>query len=113
MSVKNPGKAILKCPSCEKSLVNIGSRVERVHPVPRFIDRHYWKIFLSFLPLYFVVASVVGGAGRGFFLGYLGFMMIPVFGMYILKRMYPVYRVTDCPYCGYHHKLHLGGAPDA
>lgn len=55
----------------------------------------------------------MGGLSRSFFLGYLGFVMIPVFSMYILKRLYPLYRVTRCPYCGHHEKLKLGRNPFA
>ena len=111
------GKAILKCPSCEKSLVNIGSYVERIHPVPRFIERHYWLVVIGWgasTPVLFILLGLIGiGSGNCGAHGWLGLMLMPVFAMYFLKRMYPIYRITDCPYCGHHEKLKLGHSGDA
>jgi len=102
------GKAILKCPSCDKSLVNIASKVERVHPVARFIEENYFRVLLGWGLFTPVALILIGGMDRGIGFGAMGLMAIPVFGMYFLKRAYPLYRVTRCPYCGYHEKLKLG-----
>lgn len=107
------GKSILECPSCEKSLLKIGSRVERVDPVPRFIDRHYLKVIVVSALSFPLVVAATGGPDRGMFLGWMGFIILPVLVMYVLRRMYPIYRVTLCPHCGYREQLKLGRSSDA
>lgn len=36
-----PNQSVPQCPECEKPLVNIGSKVEPIHPVARFIRDRY------------------------------------------------------------------------
>ena len=43
-----PNKSVLECPQCHKPLVNIASKVERIHPVARFINNHHMCIILVF-----------------------------------------------------------------
>lgn len=112
MSTPN-GKSILKCPACNKSLINIGSKVERIHPMARFIDRNYFGLCFGFGAVSPIVLLAFGPPDRGIGLGWLGCIALPAMFFYVLKRLYPVYRVTDCPYCKYHEELYLGHSFDA
>ena len=108
----NPNKAILQCPDCKKPLVNIASRVERIHPVARFIKNHdakiifTWAIFITYIV--FFVGFGGGGTSRSIGFGWVALLMVPSVITYFLTRLFPIYRITDCPYCGYHHKQKLG-----
>ena len=106
--MRSPGKAILECPSCGQSLLNIGSRVERIDPLPRFIDDHYFKLLIFwsfFIPIPLLFTTILGE-----FVTFLMIMLVivPIFGLYVVKRSYPLYRVTECPYCGHREALKLG-----
>ena len=108
------GKAILDCPSCGMPLVNIGSRVERIHPLPRFIERRYYTIILlwgfSSIILLGILNAFLAISTKRNELGMLGLVVIlaPAFLMRVLKCSFPLYRITDCPFCGHHEKLNLG-----
>ena len=107
-------RSVLQCPECQKALVNIGSRVERIHPIPRFINQNYTNIvgawaLVSIVGL-IVVPLLFGGLYWGRFLGFalVGSILTPSIVMFFLVRCFPVYRITDCPYCGFHEKQKLG-----
>ena len=59
-----PNLSVLQCPECQKPLVNIGSKVERIHPVARFIRERSTTIvmvWLPFIPLIMYLTSLVAG----------------------------------------------------
>ncbi len=91
------------------SLINIGSKVERMHPMARFIRENHSKIlgWNSVLVTVFFFGFAFF-CDRGFAFGWMAAMVFPAFIMYFLIRCFSVYRVTDCPYCGYHHEQRLG-----
>jgi len=101
--------SILQCPECDRGLVNIGSKVERIHPVAVFINNHSFKI----VPIWAVIATLlvfsgVFGGGMSIGYGWIAILFAPSVIMYFLLRVFSIYRITDCPYCGYHFKQRLG-----
>ena len=105
--------SILVCPSCERDLINIGNKVERVHPIPRFLQKNYGRIILvsgvsTTGAMIFMgpVFNVLGGRIIGF-IWVLSFFF-PIILSYFLIRAFPIYRVIDCPFCGYHEEIRLG-----
>lgn len=112
-SVTEPNTSILKCPECEKSLVKIGSQVKRIHPVACFVKDHYMKIVLSWVILMPLMLAAVPGrdtftGSLGVGLGFSSLFFVPFVVNYFLLRAFPLYRITDCPYCDFHEKQRLG-----
>ena len=102
-------KSMLSCPSCSKPLVNIASRVERVHPVARFVNAYnVWiMVVVSGILLTLIVTGVFG------YDRFIGFAVIisvifPHIIMFFLIRCFKIYRVTECPYCKYYEEQELG-----
>ena len=109
-----PNRSVLQCPKCEKPLVNIGSKVQRIHPVARFIrDRYISSVMLWFLAMPFIIYGTTwafgGGSGNlSLSFGTFALAMLPFVINFALLRLFPVWRITDCPYCGFHEKQKLG-----
>ena len=106
-------RSVLQCPECEKALVNIGSKVERTHPVARFINKHYNRIIGTWTFLSPVLVIAYGYLVAGYVDRFLGFALIatllaPFAVLYLLVRCFSLWRVTDCPYCGFHEEQKLG-----
>ncbi|MGE9266740.1 MAG: hypothetical protein ACQKBY_01485, partial [Verrucomicrobiales bacterium] len=104
--------SILACPECEKALINIGSKVERIHPVVRFIDRYEMQMVaiwwtLTLLGLGYGIGEGMGNLRSAGF-GGVAVMVVPHIVFYFVRRLFPLYRVTDCPYCGFHAEQRLG-----
>lgn len=57
-------RSILQCPDCGKPLINIGSKVARIHPVARFIRDRYLTIVVSWFVLVAVVVYFAVWEGR-------------------------------------------------
>ncbi len=101
---------MLQCPDCSKPLINIGSSVERIHPVARFIKNYYWRIQIvsvAAILLAFVGMALIWPRSG---IAYVAepFLLLPTITMFILIRRFSLYRVTNCPYCGFHHERKLG-----
>lgn len=47
-----------------------------------------------------------GGLGMGY--GFFALVMVPFVVNFLLLRLFAVWRITDCPYCGFHEKQKLG-----
>lgn len=118
-----PNTSILQCPKCQKPLVNIASKVERIHPVAVFIDKYYMRIMLvgiiCSLAIFLAVVllsqppekehiSIIASKGRAAGFALLAAAITPAIIMYFLVRCFSLYRITDCPYCGFHEKQKLG-----
>ncbi len=110
-----PNRSVLSCPTCEKPLVNIGSKVARIHPVARFIKDRYvtiivaWIFLIPFIVQFVFWVSGASSAGRlGISFGLFALLLVPFIVNFSLLRLFPVYRITDCPYCGFHEKQRLG-----
>lgn len=105
----NANKSILQCPECKKPLVNIGSKVERIHPIARFINNHNFTIviILALVSTGLVFSGKFSGA-RSIGYAWVALLMAPSVIMYFLLRVFNLYRVTDCPYCGFHEEQKLG-----
>ena len=94
--------------------MNIGSKVERIHPVARFIkDRSFviiagWVVLLPIIGIFTLKVTGVYKFGTIMGLGILALMVVPFAVNFFLLRLFPVYRITDCPYCGFHEKQYLG-----
>lgn len=105
-------RSVLECPECEKPLVNIGSKVERIHPVACFIRDRYVTVIVGWCFIVYVVLGALSrsgwGTGRGGGIIVLALGGIPVLVNFVLLRLFPIYRITDCPYCGFHEKQRLG-----
>jgi hypothetical protein len=107
-----PNTSILRCPSCERALINIGSRVERIHPIPRFLNRYYlrihaiWIVSLPFLMWiqYHHYPYPIRGAGFHF----LALLVLPSILIFFTVKAFPLHRITECPYCGFHESQRLG-----
>ena len=123
-----PNKSVLQCPQCGKALVKIGSKVKRIHPVPRFIDKNYLAIVVtwSVLSVGIILITALGappqmveqgfsvravGAGKGIGFAWIALLMLPSAVMYFLVRAFSLWRITDCPYCGFHEEQKLGRSP--
>ena len=110
-----PNTMVLQCPDCQHALVKTGSKVERIHPVPKFCKNHYNSIvganaILSCLIVAMgAITSISSARSAGYAL--VALFCLPSAVMFILVRSYSLYRITDCPYCGYHHKQKLGRFP--
>ena len=108
-STQPPNTSVLECPECAKPLVNIGSRVMRIHPIPRFIQDNH-----SYIVMFFCIISTVffmsGILGYDRFIGFalVGSYLFFPFILFLCVRIFSVWRITDCPYCGFHEKQKLG-----
>ena len=102
-------QSVLSCPSCSKPLVNIASKVERVHPVARFINAYHTAIMITMSGM-LLTLIVTGVFGYDRFIGFAVIIsvIIPHIIMFFLIRCFKIYRVTECPYCGYHEEQELG-----
>lgn len=109
-----PNRSVLQCPECQKPLVNIGSKVERIHPVARFIRERSTTIvmvWLPFIPLIMYLTSLVAGdlgGDRVIAFCFFALLLLPFAVNFFLLRLFPVWRITDCPYCGFHDEQKLG-----
>lgn len=108
-------RSILQCPECKKPLVNIGSRVERIHPIARLIKNHYLATIFGWMLLVpgicwltYQHVDTNGGGSLNMSFGFFSLLMVPFIINFFLLRMFPIYRITDCPYCGFHEKQKLG-----
>lgn len=106
--------AILQCPECDHGLVNMGSSIQRIHPIPKYIQRNYdrilvvWYILTPFL-VYLMALSLRGGGDmRSLAIALLVMIFTPPLVMTCIRRAFPIYRITDCPFCGYHGEVKLG-----
>ncbi len=101
--------ATVQCPDCAKPLVNIGSKVDRIHPIPKFITNYHNYLLLACctgFSLFFF--SGVLGYDRFFGFALVGSFCFSAFILFLTVRLFSLWRITDCPYCGYNHKRKLG-----
>lgn len=113
--MRKRNRSVLQCPQCEKPLVNIGSRVERIHPIARIIKDHYvatifaWMILVpGIIGLTYKLVDTNGNGNLSVSFGFFALLMVPFIINFFLLRCFPIYRITDCPYCGFHEKQKLG-----
>lgn len=113
LSIMKTNTSILQCPECGKALVNIGSKVTRIHPVARFIENHGFTlvIVLGFVSAGTLFSLYIFGIFQS--MKYFAFVLpallfTPSLVMYFLLRCYSLYRLTNCPYCGFEEKQRLG-----
>ena len=106
----NAAGYILQCPGCSKPLVHFGSKVRRVHPVARFVTKHWVKMmFLSYPLLILTAVVLVWFYPSEIWPWMLGALLpLPPFLAYFMLRCFPIYRITECPYCGFYHEQRLG-----
>jgi|GEM_PF-4612414 len=89
--MNKPNTSILECPECKKGLVNFGSKVERIHPVARFVKARYMRIVLAwliFVPFLVVTVrnSSGGGGSLGLSFGVFSLLLVPfVVGLSLLR----------------------------
>ena len=93
--------------------MNVGSKVERIHPVAQFLKKCYlWIVggWILLIPLILklTVEFLPSGGGSTHGLGLFALLVVPFVANFFLLRLFPVYRITDCPYCGFHEKQRLG-----
>ena len=108
-----PNTMVLQCPICKHALVKTGSKVERIHPIPVFCKEHYMSIVGVNAILSCIIVGLSPGLGRSVGYALFAWLCFPSAIMFILVRSFSLYRITDCPYCGYHHKQKLGRFPIA
>lgn len=109
-------KCSLSCVACERPIPLVGRGQVIRHPFAQSLqDGSYaitgWWVIL--LLIGFVVSLVrfdSGLIGRG-----MGWMLIfgpaaPGILLYFLVRLFPLYRVTKCPYCGFSEMTRLRGS---
>ena len=111
--MKKNTNPILECPHCKKGLVNIGSNLERLHPVAKFINRNRDKILAAWFCLtpfliYAMAVSLFPDDMRSLIVALLAMVISPPVFLACIERSYSIYRVTDCPYCGFHDEEKLG-----
>ena len=67
--MNKPNTSVLQCPECKKALVNIGSKVERIHPIARFVKDYYMWIVFSWVIFILIIGFVAMGGGGGVGIG--------------------------------------------
>lgn len=88
--------------------------MERIHPVARFIRKRYATIvvaWLLFIPLIIYLTGLIAGdlgGARVIAFCFFALLLIPFVVNFFLLRLFPVWRITDCPYCGFHEEQKLG-----
>ena len=101
------------------SLANIGSKVERIHPVARFMDKHTLAMTLVWggvsFGLFIILSFALENRSHVRLLGWIWFysFVAPILIMYSIRSLLPIYRITDCPFCGHHEEIKLGRSPFA
>ena len=74
--------------------MNIGSKVERIHPIARFVKDYYMWIVFSWVIFILIIGFVAMGGGGGVLgLGYgmISILMVPFVINYFLLRAFPLY----------------------
>lgn len=102
-----------QCPKCGKGLVNIGSRLERIHPIPVFIRKYSDRILagwiITTLPILWTVAEIIEGPDLRFIMNFwMGMIACVGLILFLVPKFFDVYRITNCPYCGYKSKMNIG-----
>lgn len=102
--------SIIQCSKCLKSLVGFGSKVRRIHPVARFMVKHSIKILVLWFPFFTaaILALIYFWPSKVWTGIYAVLLPLPPFIVYFLPRCFPIYRITECPYCGSSHAQRLG-----
>jgi hypothetical protein len=67
----------------------------------------WWTLFLliAFVFCMIVPTDMVLGRAMGFWFFFLP--AVPGFVLYFVVRLFPRYRVTHCPFCGFHELVKL------
>jgi DNA-directed RNA polymerase subunit RPC12/RpoP len=97
----------LACPACGRLIALVGRRTTMRHPFAQMLEDQSFRItgWWSLLLLCALVASVtVGGLpliGRGLGWGLVFMPLLPGVLIWFLVRLFPTYRVTACPHCGF------------
>jgi len=100
----------LRCPDCSKPLIRHSSKIQRVHPVARFFTTHWVKFIFTAYPI-LIVITVLGiylWPSKNWVYIFSASLPLPPFISYFLLRCFPIYRVTECPFCGSYRELKLG-----
>jgi hypothetical protein len=58
--------------------------------------------------IYGMALSLFPGDLRSLSVAMLAMVMSPPIFLACIERSYSIYRVTDCPFCGFHHEEKLG-----
>jgi len=101
------------------SLANIGSKVERIHPIARFMGKHTLAMILVWgvvsFGLFIILSFALENRSHVRLLGWIWFysFVTPILIMCSIRSLLPIYRITDCPFCGHHEEIKLGRSPFA
>jgi len=102
-------------------LVIVGSKLERIYPVARWIEVHCMSVVIggAMLALFgfgmmmehWELGGILAREPRKAGFAIIVFAALPSIVMNFLKKLFPLYRATDCPFCGFHgkQKLRFGG----
>lgn len=100
-------RSILQCTECKKLLVNIGSRVEQIHPIARLIKNHYlgtifgWMLLLPGICwLTYQHVDTNGGGSLNMSFGFFSLLMAPFIINFFLLRMFPITESRTIPTAG-------------
>lgn len=109
--------SILQCPNCKRGLVGIGSKLERIHPIPRYIKNNFDRIFpcgiLATFPLLYAFVELTESTDlRGIMFAWFGLIAIASVILFLIPKFFDVYRITDCPNCGFHDEDNIGKGLD-
>jgi len=110
--MSHQNSSVIQCPECGKSLVGIGYKVARIHPIPRWLEKNgyqtfcWWALISPFLLYAWTFNSPI--LERGLAFGWFGMVSIGGIILYFIPRFFNAYRVIDCPYCGFHEEVKLG-----
>ena len=97
----------LACPSCGQVIALVGRRATMRHPVAQMLEDNSFRItgWWSLLLLCSMMATCLVGfgfpMGRGMGWGLLLMPMLPGMLIWFVVQMFPRYRVTECPHCGF------------
>lgn len=95
------------------------SKVERIHPFARFMRKHSLVMILGWGGISFILFILFSLFLENSILvrllgwAWLYAFLVPILIMYIIRRLIPLYRITDCPFCGHHEEIKLSRSPCA
>lgn len=106
-ALRKKSRMALACPACGEPCPLIGRRDTMRHPFAQMLEDHSFRItaWWSLIFVCSVLATCFGGfgfpMGRGMGWGLMIVPILPALLIWFVVRLFPVYRVTSCPYCGF------------
>jgi DNA-directed RNA polymerase subunit RPC12/RpoP len=108
----------MTCPACGNLIALVGRRSTMRHPFAQMLEDNsfritgWWCLLLGCAFIASVAGGMGGVMGRGLGWGLIFMPMLPGTLIWFVVRLFPVYRVTDCPHCRFKEIEQLGTKGD-